>query len=241
MNGLTHSGERDIRLSSLPLSKAALARMMEERGEGKEVVLGNSANGLQILKVDSSQMPKNGQISGHSGGVKRPYNQTGSKRVVDSRGSNVMNMFDSKNINADMLGPGLSELAQKLKKSNALQILAIRPQIGRDSGVDYDLMQLKRMKMEVDAEQTLRITSDFFIDPLNTGPFTARKHTIFGAPIVDKVVSKTHDVVKQLVGQSFSQKTSTNNEISQIQKHQKQPVVTATIDASVKVCFMLPP
>lgn len=230
--------DRDIRIPSLPLAKGAAARGIED-GSHKEVVFGNNANGLQILKVDSSQMLRNGQISGH--GVKRPYNQSGSKRVVDTRtsaSSSAMAMFDGKNINADMLGPGLSELAQKLKKSNALQILAIRPPVGaRDVGMDYDMLRLKRLKMDPEAEYALqRFNADYLIHPLNSGPFTTRKHTIYDAPLVHKVVSKTHDVVKQFVGLSQSQKSSTNMEkVTKIAKPQKQPIVTATIDASAKV------
>lgn len=240
MNGLSaHSNvDRDIRIPSLPLSKAS--RMMEEKGlvdPHKELVFGSNANGLQILKVDSSQMLKNGQISGHGGnhgGVKRPYNQSSNRRIENRSGasSSAMAMFDGKQIPAE-----LSELAQKLKRSNALQILAIRPQLGsgRDMGLDYDMFQLKKMKMDAEAEFSLRYNSDLFIHPLNTGPFTSRKHTIYAAPIIDKVVSKTHDIVKQFVGHSHSQKSSTNMEITPNQKPQKQPVVTATIDAAAKV------
>ncbi|CAL8114938.1 unnamed protein product [Orchesella dallaii] len=242
--------DKDIRIPTVPLARAA--KMLEEEGpEGvhKELIFGSNSNGLQILKVDSSQL-KNGQISGHDGNsgvtcggsfVKRSYNQVGSnKRGTCGATGSAMNILDAK---PHMLGPGLSELAQKLKRSNALQILAIQPPhgSGRDVGLEYDLHQLKRMKMDPNMKQPARINSDLFIDPLNTGPYTSRKHTIYCAPMIDKVISKTHEVVKHVVGSTHSQKSTTGFKIPAIPpKPQKQPVVTSQIDAEAKVITAKP-
>lgn len=234
LNGLSAHPNQEIRIPALPLSKAA--RMMEEKGLEaihKELIFGSSANGLQILKVDSSQMLKNGQLSSHSGAGGKRVQSHGGRRLGGATSSSVLDAM--KHVSADMLGPGLSELAQKLKRSNALQILPIKPQLGRDAALDYEMFQFKRMKMDPDAELVPRFNSDMLINPLNSGPYVAKKHTIYAAPIIDKVISKTHDIVKEMVGSKHSSKSSTNQKISSNQKQAKQPVATATIDATAKV------
>ena len=253
MNGLSgaHHGQLDSRLpQTLPLSRAA--RIMEERGLEalqRELLLSTNANGLQILKVDSSHhhglMPRNGQLSSSSGNSasRRHYSQQQqqSRRVVDSRGGH-----SSGSSSGLEFGPGLNELAQKLKRSNALQILAIQPPLGAGlggagaHGQELDMFQLKK-RMKLDPEQQIISQllggSDLYIHPLNSGPFTSRKQTIYAAPIIDKVVSKTHEVVKQLVGANWSQKSSTNKRISQqmTEKPKKEPVTPANIDQDLRV------
>lgn len=123
---------------------------------------GDSGN-LQITKVDQKPFS--------SAGIKRNHRTNGLSAMDQSLMAKMTDGEWDSTGKAQLLGPALTELAQKLERSNALQILPIRPALVGSPDEDSDNHYIPKKKRKTEYPTSVNVNQHYH---QKTGPFDTR-------------------------------------------------------------------